>query len=338
MSATTHHEIHPDTEMLSAFAEQALNAKERSEVLGHLAVCGRCREIVALARDAAGIETAPARPGVLRPRAWWRSWGLVMAPAAAVVATAAIAIYVHERNIERGAETAKVERLRASERPAIPPPPTPQAPEQSKQPAAPRGVPTKKTARTAAVMRIPVAEPDEMSSAPPPESMNGLLPGRRGAAEDSMLEGHRRSDEALSPTGAAPEGSPPTEAAVYDEERMKHAEEAAEDRRQFAAKAPMSSSDGGSGSDKAAGGAPEKKEVADVSAQQIETQPAPQAGYLQLHGMRSMVNVPTGPYGIHLPSGRPAVSIASANHRMLAVDEKGALFLCEGSRRDMGKG
>lgn len=252
-----------------------------------------------------------------------------MAPAAAVVATAAIAIYVHERNIERGAETAKVERLRASERPAIPPPPTPQAPEQSKQPAAPRGVPTKKTARTAAVMRIPVAEPDEMSSAPPPESMNGLLPGRRGAAEDSMLEGHRRSDEALSPTGAAPEGSPPTEAAVYDEERMKHAEEAAEDRRQFAAKAPMSSSDGGSGSDKAAGGAPEKKEVADVSAQQIETQPAPQAGYLQLHGMRSMVNVPTGPYGIHLPSGRPAVSIASANHRMLAVDEKGALFLCE---------
>lgn len=254
-----------------------------------------------------------------------------MAPAAAVVATAVIAIYIHERNIERGAETAKVEQLRTSERPALPPPATPLAPEQNTQPAAPRSAPTKKTERTAATTRIPVAEPDEMSSAPPPESMNGLLPGRGGPTEDSVLEGRRRTDEALSPTEAAPEGAPPTEATAYEEERMKHAEEAAEDRRQFAAKAPMSSSDHGSGREKASGGAPGKNEPVDISAQQLEMQPAPQAGYLQLHGIRSMVNVPAGPYGFHLPSGRPAVSIASADHRLLAVDEKGTLFLREDS-------
>ena len=61
MSATTHHEIHPDAEVLSAFAEQALGAKERGKLLGHLAQCGRCREIVALAREAAGAKIAPAR-------------------------------------------------------------------------------------------------------------------------------------------------------------------------------------------------------------------------------------------------------------------------------------
>ena len=99
----------------------------------------------------------------------------------------------------------------------------------------------------------------------------------------------------------------------------------------MAATAPTSSSDHGSESDKAAGGAPGSTEPADVSAQQLETQPAPAAGSLQLHGLRPMMNVATGPYAFHLPSGLPAVSSASADHRTLAVDEKGALFVREDS-------
>ena len=50
MSATSQHGFHPDAESLSAFAEQALEGRERGEVLNHLAVCGRCRHVVALAR------------------------------------------------------------------------------------------------------------------------------------------------------------------------------------------------------------------------------------------------------------------------------------------------
>ncbi len=65
MTATSQHGLHPDAESLSAFSEQALGKRERAEVLAHLAVCGRCRQVVALAREAAGAErreTMPRRP------------------------------------------------------------------------------------------------------------------------------------------------------------------------------------------------------------------------------------------------------------------------------------
>ena len=39
---------HPDPDVLTAFAEQALSAAEREAVLQHLARCGDCRELVAL--------------------------------------------------------------------------------------------------------------------------------------------------------------------------------------------------------------------------------------------------------------------------------------------------
>ncbi len=40
---------HPDADVLTAFAEQLLPQAERSIVLGHLALCGDCREVLALA-------------------------------------------------------------------------------------------------------------------------------------------------------------------------------------------------------------------------------------------------------------------------------------------------
>lgn len=40
---------HPDADVLTAFSERALSARERAVVLGHLARCGDCREVVALA-------------------------------------------------------------------------------------------------------------------------------------------------------------------------------------------------------------------------------------------------------------------------------------------------
>ena len=60
MTATSQHGFHPDAESLSAFSEQALNERERAEVLAHLAVCGRCRQVVALAREAADADDKTA--------------------------------------------------------------------------------------------------------------------------------------------------------------------------------------------------------------------------------------------------------------------------------------
>ena len=50
---------HPDANLLTAFAEQALSPTEREGVLAHLALCGDCRDVIALALPAADIEAAP---------------------------------------------------------------------------------------------------------------------------------------------------------------------------------------------------------------------------------------------------------------------------------------
>jgi len=40
---------HPDPDLLTAFAEHSLTAREKEQVLGHLATCALCRDTVALA-------------------------------------------------------------------------------------------------------------------------------------------------------------------------------------------------------------------------------------------------------------------------------------------------
>ncbi len=332
MSLKPQHEIHPDVEALSAFAEQALSAKERGDVLKHLALCSHCREIVALAGEAAGAEVAAPRHEVARPRAWWRSWGLALGPAVAVVATAVMAIYVHERDVERKVDVARLEQLRASEKAPMPPQASPQQAAQAAPPATPRRAPAKiRTSEPlAAAPRPPSAEPDETAAAPPPEVMSGLLSRREEQAERSGLERHRSDHEAFDRAETAPNNAP-SEAALYDEERKKESVEEAEHKHQFAAKAPTPRSEHDSESVAPGSSGGGSTEPADVSAQQYEMQSARTANSLQLHGMRSMVNVPTGGYGYHLPSGRPAVSIVSANHLTLAIDEKGLLFVREDS-------
>ena len=49
----THPGRHPDAESLNAFLEQALPAPERAQILGHIASCSRCRQVVFLAQQAA---------------------------------------------------------------------------------------------------------------------------------------------------------------------------------------------------------------------------------------------------------------------------------------------
>ena len=109
MNVTGQHEIHPDAEMLSAFAEQALHERERGDVLKHLrcaAGAGRWWRWRARRRRRRSRRRGAA--GGRRRDAWWRSWGSASAPAAVVAATAVIAIYVHVRGVEQSAEMAKV--------------------------------------------------------------------------------------------------------------------------------------------------------------------------------------------------------------------------------------
>jgi photosynthesis system II assembly factor YCF48-like protein/putative zinc finger protein len=86
---------HPDADVLTAFAEQSLPELERMAVLEHMARCGDCRDIVALALPAMEpIERAvsPSSSGWLT----WPAlrWGFV---AAAVVAIASFGILQYQR-------------------------------------------------------------------------------------------------------------------------------------------------------------------------------------------------------------------------------------------------
>jgi hypothetical protein len=326
MSTKTQHEIHPDAEMLSAFAEQALGKHDRREVLAHLAACGRCRTVVELASEAAGAEAetpAGARHAVVRPRGWWRSWGLALAPVAALAATAVIVVYVHERDVERNAEVAKVGQQRSTEKAPMPP----QPPAQAAGPVA--ATPAPKAAapdRPHAARRMPVDEPYETASAPPPEAANGPLSARDESAPPSA-EIHGAIGGPYAPSGIPAAGSTQTEVDLHDEEKQVRAEEKATEEHRFAAKAAAPASE--SRSESSSPGSGDKAAVAD---EQFETQAAPPASSGSLMGFRGSVSsAARNANRLHLPSELPAISIAHKGPRMLAIDNAGALFFSQDS-------
>lgn len=82
---------HPDADMLTAFAERALPEAERTTVLGHLARCGECREIVALALPP--LEAAAMPVALSRSRRFtWPAlrWGFALAGVAVIASLAVV--------------------------------------------------------------------------------------------------------------------------------------------------------------------------------------------------------------------------------------------------------
>lgn len=135
-------EVHPDAESLNAFAEQALSKHERELMLEHLGGCGRCRQVVYLAQEAALApamnEAAEFRPEmnhaaafgnaaamapalavprargsdedkthVQRARGWFWGWHLAWVPVAALTAIVGVAVFVRVERVEPGFESDK---------------------------------------------------------------------------------------------------------------------------------------------------------------------------------------------------------------------------------------
>jgi hypothetical protein len=133
-------DLHPDAESLNAFAEQSLPEQEREQVLLHLGGCGRCRQVVYLAHEAAArlamdeaeafrpeldpaavfgyaaaMAPAPAeaagsgpvgdRAAVKRARRWFWGWHLAWVPAAALAAIVGVAIFVRVERVQPGFES-----------------------------------------------------------------------------------------------------------------------------------------------------------------------------------------------------------------------------------------
>ena len=86
---------HPDADVLTAFAERSLPKREQGVVLEHLARCGDCRDIVALALP----QTEPVEAVANRSSSGWLTWPALRWAfvAVGVVAIASLGIVQYQR-------------------------------------------------------------------------------------------------------------------------------------------------------------------------------------------------------------------------------------------------
>ena len=87
--------VHPDADTITAYVEQSLPTAERQTVLTHLAICERCREVVALSQPE--LAELPAPQTVVKPAplsAWRRLFAPGFGLAASVAVMALIAVLV----------------------------------------------------------------------------------------------------------------------------------------------------------------------------------------------------------------------------------------------------
>ena len=340
MSATSQHGFHPDAESLNAFAEQALRDRERAEVLEHLGVCARCREVVALAgeADAGGVEKAlvPPRKAV-RPNAWWKQWRFVWVPTAIVTAFAVASISAYIQLTDHRYSNFKIVSQNPPQGAA--PTSTQPATEQAEVvlPAtvapAPPAIAAKHEHSRAA--KQPAAqEPQFVAADAPPE------PGTQysGAADQievmrkSQPLTHAEAQQAPSRPAAAiggPAYSQP--AAGAWEARQKQAEEQRQEQADASRVHGLILRPAPSAARRANQPAPPAATPTDaVTAappafmpQLLPDEPGVSAG---LSSQRPG-SLPIKP--IHLPSGLAVVSSTSTGATVLAIDTAGTLFLSE---------
>ena len=110
LQAASKVEVHPDPNLLAAYAEKSLTAREQAQVLDHLAVCAECRDVVAVAAPelqaqvavaaaAGGFRaTAPMPAQMASPaKSKWPSLRWVTV-AACVVVVAGAGLFLQRRN------------------------------------------------------------------------------------------------------------------------------------------------------------------------------------------------------------------------------------------------
>ncbi len=157
LQASPKPEVHPDSDLLTAFAENSLPERERTPVLAHLARCGNCREIVALAapevvlEHVAAVAAVPASP--VRTRPAWPSrlifgWGTLAACVA--IGVLLLRYQSHEKNlpqlasreaapanvVPRSNEAASID---AKKQPSFEPPASPRMTARLESPPSPQG-------------------------------------------------------------------------------------------------------------------------------------------------------------------------------------------------------
>ena len=179
---------HPDADQLSAFAEQALPAHEREDVLLHLAACARCRDIVALSLPPlvpAAVDPVPAIKNQPVKPAWFRDWRLWLPAGAVAVAALALGLHLHTaRTAPAPVETASITAPSVS---AVVQGPTENLPEAKRAAAPPSARPEPAPPQMAAPAKLP--QPSVTFAAPAGAA------GMEGAFTLDGVESQQQSDQ-----------------------------------------------------------------------------------------------------------------------------------------------
>ena len=333
MSATAKHDFHPDAESLNAFAEQALTEKEHGQVLAHLAVCSRCRQVVVLAREvAADVElAAPAagRRAALQPDGWWKKWRLVWVPTAAVAAFAVASVSVYLGQVDRSGPAIKIAE-QSNEHGGAGTANSPQ-PEQAQAtppspPAAAMPQPKSETPTSPSALQGAHSRKHETST-----DLDRLTSPNSLQQPPFLNAEEQQVDAGLAPAERSPEyGASSAQSAIRafrseQKQRLERKEEneTAVDGIPPAMAAPASAH--------AATGsvAATQQVVVTASNPPLELQTESLAGFGAMKSATAAARSVRVAANINLPSGLPATSTVAIGRRMLAIDNEGTLFLSQ---------
>jgi hypothetical protein len=204
-------ESHPDADLLTAFAEQSLTGRERDGVVEHLARCGDCREVVALALPA--TEAVVVTPAVRPARSGWLSWPVLRwsVVAAGILAVTSVGVlqYRQRRQEKTLVATRLMLRDQLAETAAQNPAPSPHAPaSQAIAPQTEMGKQTVTREKTQPSSQSALAA-DKQSSANAIFPQTRFLPrassaGATGGVGGGMSSGAGRQNPAPAPTQPVP--------------------------------------------------------------------------------------------------------------------------------------
>lgn len=310
MNSNLQLDLHPDADSLSAFAEEALGAAEREQILAHMTQCSRCREVIYLAQKAAeaeALETLSAAPS----RRWYRSWRFVWVPAAALAAALALAVTFYPRLTAPAPEMAKIAPQSEQAAPA--------SLEQASAGAALKPAPVVATNSAAGgtPFTAPRRPPQEFALQTAPSLAHSTK--ENYAAPSPSVGTVQMRTRQQSPAQFNPE---PAVDAWLQRQRATGAIAASANTTQASPESMKTAMDRASANRSLPSFAPVSNRSMQAASFGIGTQEA-KAGSAGSHG----TNPPK------LPSGLAAISTATTQQRALAIDLAGALFLSE----DAGK-
>jgi hypothetical protein len=328
MNPTSQLDLHPDAESLNAFVEQALPEREHGQILAHLAGCSRCRQVIFVAQQAVSALEPAANTDVstdsstIRTGSWLRGWRWAWVPAAALASILALAVFVHLRHAGPAPELARVAPPAAPQNVGTVAAPSPQERAGSGTATVSAG------AAKSSERKVRSAPARATFASPAPDAiLSNAPPGQAGAFEMSNAELHGAAlppsapgqgvaavqlkpgpaFAALQPQPVAGALSSNATAAKTTQARMDSMAERLQTSRTTPAKASVAQS---------------QIELAPGSNSELAAQQQ-RPGVIAARKAKTTV----------LPSGLTALSTVTAQHRTLAIDMAGALFLSEDSGR-----